>query len=190
VLVNTGAAGMREADVVVVVIGHLPDRAETPGGWAGRGPSNSDSPHRRSAKMITQCHMELAKPTQSSLHDHAGSPIPCYPIDGRWLWPTAQSDRLCHGLWSAFRRTMPRSPLLHCRTWWRPPRCGETGLAAAALGRLAERTVAAGTPLALGLLTRSWALLATGEHPRQRTAGTETGLTPQEAQIARLGQQG
>jgi DNA-binding CsgD family transcriptional regulator len=143
-------------------------------------------------------------------------------------------------------------------------RCGETGMAEAALGRLAERALAAGTPLALGLLARSRALLAadadaeplydqaighleqcraapqlgrahlvygewlrrqrrrrdargrlrtahemftamgaeafaerariellaTGERARQRTAQTETELTPQEAQIARLVSEG
>ena len=145
-------------------------------------------------------------------------------------------------------------------------RCGETGIADAALGRLAERALAAGTPLALGLLARSRALLAgdadadaeplyqeaigylgqcrarpqlarahlvygewlrrqrrrrdareqlrtahemftsmgaeafaerarvellaTGERARQRTAGTEAELTPQEAQIARLVSEG
>ena len=143
-------------------------------------------------------------------------------------------------------------------------RCGETGIAEAALGRLAERALAADTPLALGLLARSRALLAgdadaellyqqaigylkqcraapqlarahlvygewlrrqrrrrdardqlrtahemftamgaeafaerariellaTGERARKRIAETETELTPQEAQIARLVSQG
>jgi len=39
-------------------------------------------------------------------------------------------------------------------------RCEQTGSAGAALGRLAERAAAAGTPLALGLLARSKAMLA------------------------------
>ena len=143
-------------------------------------------------------------------------------------------------------------------------RCGETEMAEAALGRLAERALAADTPLALGLLARSRALLAgdadaeplyqeaiehleqcrvapqlgrthlvhgewlrrqrrrrdargqlrtahemftamgaeafaerariellaTGERARQRTTETETELTPQEAQIARLVSEG
>ena len=143
-------------------------------------------------------------------------------------------------------------------------RCGETGIADAALERLAERATAAGTPLVLGLLARSRALLAadddaeplyaeaighlgqcrarpqlarahlvygewlrrqrrrrdareqlrtahdmfesmgaeafaerarvellaTGERARQRVAGAEDELTPQEARIARLVSQG
>ena len=143
-------------------------------------------------------------------------------------------------------------------------RCGEAGVAEAALRRLAERALAAGTALALGLLARSRALLAsddsaerlyvkaighlkqsqarpqlarahlvygewlrrqrrrcdardqlraahemftsmgaeafaerariellaTGERARQRTAGTQCELTPQEARIARLVGQG
>ncbi|HTQ91608.1 MAG TPA: LuxR C-terminal-related transcriptional regulator, partial [Streptosporangiaceae bacterium] len=143
-------------------------------------------------------------------------------------------------------------------------RCGETRMAEVALGRLAERALVAATPLALGLLARSRALLAgdadaeglyeeavkhlercrsapelarshlvygewlrrqrrrrdarrqlrtaheiftsmgaeafaertriellaVGERARQRTAATESDLTPQEAQIARLVSQG
>ena len=142
--------------------------------------------------------------------------------------------------------------------------CGEIGLAHSALGRLAERALATSTPLALGLLARSRALLAadddaeplylaaiehlkacrsapqlaraqlvygewlrrqrrrrdareqlrtahemftamgaeafaeraraellaTGERARQRSAETESELTPQEAQIARLVSEG
>ena len=51
-------------------------------------------------------------------------------------------------------------------------RCDAVGPAKAALGRLAERAVASGTPLALGLLARSRALLAddTGAEPRYQEA--------------------
>ena len=47
-------------------------------------------------------------------------------------------------------------------------RAGEQPLAAQALGRLDERARAAGTPLALGLLARSGALLAAPEQARER----------------------
>ena len=70
--------------------------------------------------------------------------------------------------------------------------CGEAGLAAAALGRLAERALAAGTPLGAGAFAERARieLLATGERARQRTAETAGELTLQEAQIARLVSQG
>jgi DNA-binding CsgD family transcriptional regulator len=47
-------------------------------------------------------------------------------------------------------------------------RCGRTELAAEALGRLCERTQAAGTQLALGLEARSRALLSEGEPAERR----------------------
>ena len=49
-----------------MVIGHLPDRAETRKAGPAEGPSDSDSPHRRSTKVIMQRQTELAMPAQSS----------------------------------------------------------------------------------------------------------------------------
>jgi hypothetical protein len=41
VLVNTGATGMRAAEGVVVVIGHLPDLAETPEAGPAEAPATA-----------------------------------------------------------------------------------------------------------------------------------------------------
>jgi hypothetical protein len=54
-----GATGIRAADVVVVVIGHLPGRAETPGGWAAVAPATMIHLTVRPGRMTTQRHMEL-----------------------------------------------------------------------------------------------------------------------------------
>ena len=57
-LVNTGSAMLItvDRDDVVVVIGHLPDPAETRKAGPAVGPSDTESPHRESAWVITQGH--------------------------------------------------------------------------------------------------------------------------------------
>src|SRR6516165_5603754 len=59
VLVNTGATGMRAADIVVVVIGHLPGRAETREAGPAVAPATMIHLTVRPGRVTTQRHMEL-----------------------------------------------------------------------------------------------------------------------------------
>jgi len=61
VLVNTGATGMRAAEGVVVVIGHLPGRAETREAGPGQVPATMIHLTVRPGHMTTQRHFELPK---------------------------------------------------------------------------------------------------------------------------------
>jgi hypothetical protein len=58
------AAGIRAAEAVVVVIGHLP--AEARGGWAHRAPATMIQLTVKSVRVITQRHNELPQPAQRS----------------------------------------------------------------------------------------------------------------------------
>src|SRR5215469_11307108 len=70
-LVNTGSAMAITVvgDDVVVVIGHLPDPAETRRAGPAAGPSDDDSPHRERAAAITQGQ-------GPQVRHHPGSPNP------------------------------------------------------------------------------------------------------------------
>lgn len=58
-LVNTGTTGMRAAGEVVVVIGHLPGRAETRQAEAAETPATMIHRTARPNCVITQRHMKL-----------------------------------------------------------------------------------------------------------------------------------
>src|SRR5215469_18557699 len=61
VLVNTGATGMRAAEGVVVVIGHLSGRAETREAGPGQVPATMVHLTVRPGRVTTQRHFELPK---------------------------------------------------------------------------------------------------------------------------------
>src|SRR5262249_15766790 len=66
VLVNTDATGMRAAEGVVVVIGHLPGRAETQEAGPAAAPATMIHLTVRPDRMTTQRHIQLPQPARHS----------------------------------------------------------------------------------------------------------------------------
>src|SRR5215472_16571110 len=103
VLVNTDATGMRAAEGVVVVIGHLPGRAETQEAGPAAAPATMIHLTVRPDRMTTQRHIQLPQPARHS--DRKARRIAEYEF------PSARSNAAASARISAGSAGMGRRPL-------------------------------------------------------------------------------
>jgi hypothetical protein len=83
---------------VAVVIGYLPERAETPEGWASPGPSDNDSPHRRPTQTSAQGYCGLLTFTHTADYEHTSAAPALATIRAQinrfWHWQATDLEGL------------------------------------------------------------------------------------------------